>query len=154
MAKKTLGRRQGGGKKPPPRCKALLLCERCIIEAATGNVSLINILSGFDVQSYPGLTGAFSAFSHLVDGIGEYDVTVEIDDLHDDVIIARTEPTHVAFPTRLAKANLVIRVPPLPLQHAGMYDFIVFVDGDELERQQFEARSAAGPEIGDVSDEG
>jgi hypothetical protein len=40
---------------PPPKCKAILLCEKTIIEAGTQQVSLIGITDTFMVPGLPGM---------------------------------------------------------------------------------------------------
>jgi hypothetical protein len=75
----------------------------------------------------------------LTDGIGRYEITVEIRDTAEDDLIARARVAEADFPDRSAKGVLVIPVPPLPLPRAGMYDFIVLADGQEIDRQQFAA---------------
>ncbi len=145
MAKRKSRSPRRDGKKPPPKCKALLLCSQCIIEAVTGRISIVGIFDVFAVNDFPGAIGPFTAYVQLVDGIGNYDVTVAVHDLQQDEVIAKTAPTRIVFPERLTRFNLVIPVPPLQLPHSGRYDFVVFADGEEVERQQFIAQSV--PEI-------
>lgn len=38
----------------------------------------------------------------------------------------------------------IVSLPPIPLTHPGPYDFVVFADGLEIDRQQF--RAASPPE--------
>jgi len=72
----------------------------------------------------------------MTEGIGEYDVSVAVYDLTNDQIIGRSFGFRLSWPIRLAQTKLVIRIPPLTLTHAGLHDFIVLLDGQELERQQ------------------
>jgi hypothetical protein len=44
MAKKRLHK----GKKPPPKCKAILLCDHTIVEAVSGKVSIIGIFDSWN----------------------------------------------------------------------------------------------------------
>ena len=136
MAKKKTGRK---GKTPPPRCKASLLCEKTIIEAGTGGVSLIGIIGGFVVPQVPGMTRPFTAYLHLTDGIAnhKYEITVEIHDLSNGTIIARATLPKVRWGDRLSRINLLIPVPPLQVQHAGAYDLVVFANQQEIDRQKF-----------------
>jgi hypothetical protein len=126
-----------GGRKPIPKCKAFLLCERVIVEAETGNVSVISSFTGFLVQVFPGSIGPCTAFLQLVDGIGRYQVTVEIHDLRNNVIIAKSPTIDMEFPERPNRANLAIRIPQLALPHDGAYDVVVLAGEQEIERQQF-----------------
>jgi hypothetical protein len=144
MAKKRVARKPTG-KKPPPKCKAILLCNHTIIEAVTGKVSIIGIFDNFGMPTFPGLTSAFTVYLQLTDGIGKYSISVELHDLVEDTIVGRAAIAEIEFQDRSQKANLMIPVPPLPLTHAGVYDFVVLADGQEIDRQQFSA-SAPGSE--------
>jgi hypothetical protein len=130
--------------KPPPRCKAILLCDQAIVEAVTGKVSLIGIFDRFALRKFPGPIRPFTAFLQLTDGIGKYNITIEVHDLREDKVLARAPIVAMEFKDRAAKANLMIPVPPLLLKHAGGYDFVVLADGQEIDRQQFLAHSVGG----------
>jgi len=127
----------GKAGKPPPRCKAILLCDQLIVDAQTGKVSVIGVFDGFVVPTMPGRTRPSNAFLQLTDGIGNYSITVEIHDLLEDRVIARAKLAEIGFASRATKGNLVIPVPPLPIDHVGVYDFVVLADGQEIDRQQF-----------------
>ena len=130
--------------KPPPKCKAILLCDQAIVEAVTGKVSLVGIFDRFALRKFPGHIRQFTAFLQLTDGIGKYAITIEVHDLREDVVLARAPIVSLEFKDRAGKANLMIPVPPLLLKHAGGYDFVVLADGQEIDRQQFLARSVGG----------
>jgi hypothetical protein len=125
--------------KPPPRCKAMLLCERTMVEAGTTKVTLIGLIAAHVMQQFPGRTPLMRTFLYLVDGIGEYDITVEVHDLADDRIIFRAKGRRISFPDRLASRLLFFSIPPLPILHPGRYDVVVLGNGKEIERQQFRA---------------
>lgn len=131
--------RQRRGQNPPPRCKAILLCDQTILDAVTGNVSIIGTFTEFILPSFPGRTKPVCAFLLLIDGIGRYQVVVEIHDLGEDKIIARSPGMAIHFPERLARINFVTQIPPLPLVHPGTYDVVVLANGQEIDRQQFKA---------------
>lgn len=140
MAKK----RAGKGRKPPPKCKAILLCDHTIVEAVTGKVSIIGIFDSWNFSQFPHPTHPFMAFLQLTDGIGKYAVSVDVHDLQADLVIAQARVAEMIFPERKSKVNLMIPVPPLLLQHAGSYDFVVLADGQEIDRQQFQAVQITG----------
>jgi hypothetical protein len=125
--------------KPPPKCKALLLCDKTIIEALTGKVSLIGIFEGFIVRRLPGPTAPCTVFVQLTDGIGQYDLVVEIHDLKTGDILGRAEGIGLTWPEKLFKINVMIPLPPMVLQHAGTYDLVVLANGQVIERQKFMA---------------
>lgn len=123
--------------KPPPVCKAILLCDHVIRDAMTGKASLIGIFDAFGLERVPGRTQPVTAFLQLIEGVGSYVLTVEVHDLQADKVVARAETSAVAFANRLEKKEIIIGVPSLPVAHAGVYDFVVLADGKEVDRQQF-----------------
>lgn len=64
---------------------------------------------------------------------------VEVHDLQEDQVIAKAIVPRLTFSERPSRVEVVIPVPNLPLAHPGSFDFVVFADGRELERQQFTA---------------
>jgi hypothetical protein len=133
----TKKRPRPSGAVPPPKCKAILLCEKTIIEAGTGKVSLIGITDVFWVSTLPEAIQPFSVYLHLTDGIGEYQVSAEFRDLVDDVVIARAAIGTVKWDDRLARVALIMPVPPIEVQHTGTYDLIILADDQEIERRIF-----------------
>jgi hypothetical protein len=118
--------------------KAILLCERTIIESGTGQISLIGLFDELEVRAVPGTTGPFTVFLLLTDGIVGYDyeVSVEIHDLGNDVVIARATEPRLKWKDRLTTAHLLFPVSQLEVAHAGTYDIVVFADRREVERQR------------------
>ena len=151
MAKKRAAPRKKKGRVPPPVCKAILLCQELIIEARSHHVSLINIFDTFQVPKFPGSTPPFKLFMQLVNGVGAYDITVEVRDLLEDKIVARAQICKLAFVDREAKANVNLTVPAIPMSHPGVYEFVVFADEQEIDRQRFIASSPEGKD--DASDQ-
>jgi hypothetical protein len=126
--------------KPPPVCKAILLCEGTTVEAGTGKVSLIGLVRTLAMTEFPGRSERMKLFLQLVDGIGEYSLTVEIHDLAEGRVIARMKGPRISFLSRPATHQLFLTMPALPIPHPGRYDVIVLGNGAEIDRQQFRAR--------------
>jgi hypothetical protein len=127
------------GQIPPPKCKAFLLCQGTIIEQGSGNVTIINTFNAFGVPQFPGQTGPFVIFIQLTDGVGEYDAEIEIVDLKDDRTIARAvAPAKMKFPNKLARMNVLIPIPALPIPHGGSYEIRVLANKQLIERQRFD----------------
>jgi len=139
MAKKKPGKPRG--QIPPPKCKAILLCDRIIIDALTGHYNAIGIFDEFPVESFPGQSGFFTVYLQLTGGIGTYSITLEVRDLEDNKLIAHAEGPATNFPRRSTKAHVIITSSPVRLGHAGPYDFVVLANGQEIDRQQFRAVS-------------
>lgn len=134
------------GRKPLPRCKAILLCDQVIIDAITRKNSLIGIFETFFVPHFPGNSSTFTAFLQLVDGIGKYDLHIEIHDLQQNSVIARMGPFPIEFPERVNKAVFMFTILPFPLPHAGSYDFVVTADGEDIDRQKFDVQQFQLPQ--------
>jgi hypothetical protein len=135
VAEKEPGRE---GSVPPPKCKAILLCERSIIEAVTRQISLIGLFEEFVVDALPGETHRFKLFLSLTDGIvgHEYTMSLEVQDLQDDRVIARTEGPPPIWHDRLAKLNVLIAVASIHVEHEGSYEIVVLADRQEVDRQR------------------
>jgi len=124
---------------PKPTCKAFLLCDDTILEAGTGKISLIGVFRRFGLMRVPGSTRPFHAFIQLTNAQGVYDVVVEVRDLATDDVIAEASGADIEITDRLDVCNIIIPAPPLPIQNEGNYDFIVFANNEEIDRQQFKA---------------
>jgi len=122
--------------RPLPQCKAILPCERSLIEAGTARVSLVGIIEDFAVADIPASLPAFVVFLQLTDGVGRYTITAEIHDLQDDVILARSPEIAIEWSERLTRANLFLNVPSFAVQHEGAYDLVAFANGREIDRQK------------------
>ena len=122
--------------KPPPKCKAILLCDYVIQDAVTGKNTLVGIFDQLIASAYPFQMPHFHLFLHLVDGIGRYDLSVEIHDLRNATIIARVKTKPVEFRERISRANLILPFNGAQLPHHGAYDFVVLANGQEIDRQQ------------------
>ena len=116
------------------------------MDSQTGKVTIVGIFEEFELPGFPTHTPPFTSFLQLTNGIGTYRITMELQDLREDQILARADILDLHFSERDAKLNLLIPVPPLPLDHPGRYDFVVLADGQEIDRQPFVAREREGEE--------
>jgi hypothetical protein len=144
MAKK---KEKGAAPKPPPKCKAILLCNQVILDRFTNTTSIIGLIDQFNLRAFPANIRPMTAFLQLTSGIGKYGLVVEIHDLQRDVIVGRGMDMAVDFPDRLTKVNVIIGIPPLPMNHEGLCDVVVKADGQEIDRQQFAAKLIQPPSL-------
>jgi hypothetical protein len=135
-----MAKRKSKGKKPPPRCKAILLCDQVMLDAVSRKTSLIGVFDSFFLRQLPGPTHQFCVFLQLVDGIGTCLLTAEVRDLHDDAVISRLLQLQVKFPDRTNKLNLNVGPIVIQLPHSGAFDLVIMADAQEIDRQRFEAR--------------
>ena len=53
--------------KPPPRCKAILLCKRTVRDAVTGWRDLLGVFDELALPRFPGRTPSFKIYLQLLD---------------------------------------------------------------------------------------
>lgn len=122
---------------PPPKCKAFLLCEKTIVEQGTGRISLINVFSKVKLDSYPGSLPRFRVFLQFSGGIGRQDLVLRVHDLQEDRFYGESQPIALNWTSRLANFNVLLTFPSVQIDHPGAYDMVLFVGGEEIERQRF-----------------
>lgn len=122
---------------PRPTSKALLICQQTILEAHTGNISIINVFTRFILPRLPGRLHPFQVFVQFTNALGHYEVTIEIHDLKDDALVCRSPQISLDIPDRLHVRQVIIPIPPLRIPHPGKYDLIVLANGQEIDRQPF-----------------
>jgi len=146
------GRKPKQGR-PPPKCKAILLCDSVIIDAMTGKVSLVGIFETFNLLSLPGRTVPAQIFLQLTDAQGKYALKIEVHDLQEDAIMARGGGIEIEFQNKLQKTNAWFPMPALPIKHEGTYDLVVFSGNLEIDRQQFQVKLLIPPKPESANDE-
>ena len=119
-----------------PTCKALLLCERTIVEKSTSKVSVIGITHSYRMSQLPGQSRPGEVYLQITDAEGRYDFVVEICDLKGGELTARSGKYTMDIQNRLQPTCVLIPIPSIPFQHAGAYDFVVMANGRELDRQK------------------
>ncbi len=128
---------KGGGRVPPPICKAFLLCNYALIERGSNRPSIIGVIDSVPVSFFPTRIPQMCAFIQLVDGIGQYEIALEFQDIADGAVLGRVGGIIADFPNRACKLNVHISIPPLPISKPGTYDAIVFANEEEIDRQKF-----------------
>jgi hypothetical protein len=121
---------------PDPTCKAILLCQKTIIENGTDSVSLIAIFDGFLVGDEL-TTPPAEAFCQITNACGEYHITVRIEDLDQGILLAMGDGGKFTIPDRLTRANIIIPIPAMKFARPGVFDFVVLANGSEIDRQPF-----------------
>lgn len=129
----------GKGQIPPPKCKALLLCQYALVEAKTGRPSIIGVINNLTVPRCPIVIPPMHAFLQLVNGIGRYDIVLNFQDIAEGVVLRRGIGLSVIFVERLLKMNIILPIPPLRIPHEGVHEIVIFANEQEIERQKFAA---------------
>ena len=121
---------------PPPVCKAILLCEKVVRDEFTGLYSLINIFDDIHLYSLPCLIGPYLLFLQVTDGLGRYQISVEIQDLSTGSVLARADQPEIELADKNVKWIGILGVPPFLINEAGAYDILVLANGQEINRQK------------------
>ena len=123
---------------PPPKCKAMLLCDQAIVEAGTGKVSIIGTFDRCSVVSLPGRTIPFTIYVVLIEGVvgHDYEIAVEFHDLNDNLLVSRTIGSRALWTEKLSRISIVMPVAPILINHPGEYDLVVLADDQEIDRQR------------------
>lgn len=132
--------------KPLPQCKAFLLCEGITEDEATGQLCLNKLIETLRFRSFPAEAVPFMVFVQLYDGIGRYQLAVELRDLSNNTSTAVTMPSSLDFPERLVKMDVILPIDSFRLPHAGRYEVAVLLDGEEAATQPIDAELGNGEE--------
>jgi hypothetical protein len=122
--------------KPPPVCKAILLCSEVLIEK-NGMPTIRGVFDNLAAQSVPFSAPPFMVYLQLINGIGAYVITAEIHDLQTQGILGKIARKTCSFPDRQSVLGVYFRAPRLILKHAGAYDVVAFADENEIDRHRF-----------------
>ena len=122
MAKKK-GRKKKG-RRPPPVCKAILLCDSVNMDDSTELADILGVFSKLGLERFPSPIPPFIVYLQLTNGVGRYRLTVEVHDLHNGEVLFRIE-AFIEFDDKLNAQILAIPISLLSLRHPGPYDIIV-----------------------------
>jgi hypothetical protein len=121
---------------PPPLALGLTLCEKCIVEQRSNNITLVSVFTRLFVDDFPSRPERLAFFIVLVGGLGEGDAELVITRLETEDEVYRM-PRSIRFPDRLAELRLAFHIRECSFPAPGAYDACVFVDGDPIARRKF-----------------
>jgi hypothetical protein len=123
---------------PPPKCKAMLLCDRIIVEAGTAKVSIIGTFDSFNLACFPGYTVPFTIYVVLIEGVigHDYEISVDFYDLDENSLLSHSIGSKALWTERLSRISLAMPVAPILMEHPGGYDLVVLADDQEIDRQR------------------
>lgn len=132
--------------KPLPQCKAFLICEEFGVDNRTGQFDLYRLVNALSYSSFPAEAPPLVIYLQLYDGIGRYELSLELRNLADDSSVTAEIFSHLEFPDRLVKMELVLPIESIRLPRAGRYEIAILFDGRELATQFIDAEVANGEE--------
>jgi hypothetical protein len=120
-----------------PVAIGLTLCEQVIVEAKTGNITLVNCFTRLKMPDFPSKAQRMAAFAVLADGqgTGKFDLIVERLDTRDEVY----EQSHqVTFADSLQEVNLFFRIHQCWFPAPGRYQALLLADGELIAQRVLE----------------
>lgn len=123
-----------------PTVLAALLCDMIITDAATSKKTLVGIFDSFNLPGLPAQVGGFSLYARLTDAEGKYTFRVRFVRLEDDKVLAEATTNEIEATERLGFCDLAMRLPPLPLERAGRYEFQLYANDVYIGRTTVDAR--------------
>ena len=138
------------GKRPPhkplPQCKAILICREAEFDDPTGEFDLYGLVNTLRFSAFPAQVPPLAIFLQLYDGIGRYELSVELRNLVDGDSVAAGAFGHLEFPERLVKMELAVPIDCMRLPRSGRYEIAILFDGRELATQFIEIEAENGDE--------
>lgn len=107
----------------------MLLCDRAIIDSATGQVSLIDIRGEFVISVMPFAAPALYVYARLTDAIGSYAITVDLVRRDDFTEIAAGRAWILEFADPLEELEVIGRIEDAVLTQTGYYDVRLWANG-------------------------
>jgi hypothetical protein len=116
---------------PPPECKAVLLCERVLVDPFTGLYSVINIFDNIIIYNDHAVVSPYRLYVELTGGSGQYLIAVEIQELEESMLLGKEERA-ITLTDRSEKWIGVFEVPAFEVWADGSYEIVVFADGEPV----------------------
>jgi len=129
-----------------PVLQALLLADH-IYTDQSGKRIICGTFSKIFAKQFPTLT-SFSPFAFvlLVDVVGEVVLQLRFVSLDDNEILMESNEAKIKSNDPLAPLDIVFRIPPFPLPHAGIYSFECWADENLIGSVRLQAVMAEGGE--------
>ena len=102
---------------------ALLFCERVILEARTGQVSLIGLFEGAASPAFPLVIPLVYVYARMTDAHGEYLFKLELVRRHDMSVLAEAVLDPASADDPMAHNEAVFEFHGVALERPGHYDF-------------------------------
>lgn len=123
------------------RCQAILLCESVIRDEFTHKTTIVGILDTFFVERFPGYTFPSTVYARLLGVVGIHVVSVEVHDIESRAVLFRSAgPAQFGAPPGRTPSEMRMPIAPLAVDHPGAFDMVVFIDGEEFGRVNFDVK--------------
>ena len=120
--------KKGSGMQPKPILKAMLLCDQTIVEDGTHKRSLIGIFDRIKGNEFPTTHPAMSVYVQFREIEGSFDFVLELFDLNEGKSMNRAVIQQFRVQDRSRDCELVFNLMSVRLEHAGDYEFRIYVN--------------------------
>jgi hypothetical protein len=119
-----------------PTVAGLLVCEQLIVEERTRSLTPVNSFTTKNAGGFPSEPQRFTLYASLVDGLGEFTLTVAIRGLEDFEEIYRRS-VKMTFTDPLQEGRFVFRITDCSFPQPGFYEVGLSADGDLIGQRRF-----------------
>ncbi|MGE0192764.1 MAG: hypothetical protein AB7T63_12075 [Planctomycetota bacterium] len=113
-----------------PAVQALLVCDQVYQDTQTNKMVVAGTFTQIFASEFPAVHAQWCVYVRLVDFKGPASLRLRVVDLDDDSVVGSLGPVKFEMKDRLVGAEVAIKMPPLPIPHAGAYALDVLW-GDE-----------------------
>ena len=113
---------------PKPILKAMLVCDHTIVEEGTRKRSLIGLFDRIKTTQFPTTHPSLSVYVQFREIEGTFDFTLELVDLTTGKSLNRAVVNHFQVQDRSRDCELVFNLLSVKFEHAGEYEFRIYVD--------------------------
>jgi hypothetical protein len=123
-----------------PKSNALLICERVIREAETGQISLIGIFEAASVAEVPLVMPSLFVYGKMTDALGQYIFKLELVRRDDELVLGEAVLPPAVFTDPMGHNEVIFQIHGARFEQAGFYDFRLWANDMFVESKAFEVR--------------
>ena len=124
---------------PTPVLVAMLVCDTAIQEGHSKKHTLVGVFSEINVQAFPAMHASPWLYAQLIGCEGEYNTRVDFARVSDQKVLVSGEAKLIAA-DRHASVERAWRLPLLPLEVAGEYEFRLWMNDRFISNVRITAR--------------
>ncbi len=113
---------------PKPILKAMLICDQTIVEEGTRKRTLVGLFDRVRAAVFPTTHPSMSIYVQFREVEGRFTFALELYDLTEDRVLHRAEIADFAVKERSRDCELVFNLLSVRFEHAGDYEFRIYVD--------------------------
>ncbi len=120
-----------------PKINALLICERVIREAETGQISLIGIFESVSAPELPITIPSMYVYAKMTDAQGEYVFKLELVRRDDATVLGEAVLPPAVAPDPMLHNEVVFQLNGATFERPGHYDFRLWANDMFLDSKAF-----------------